>query len=79
MSSRVRGVLSSWYWVVLAGAMAFGASEAMAGVADGGECKFKPPTFLGECTSQTQCNHLCVTMYGGDHGLCKNGCCECFL
>ena len=55
--------------------MGFGAREAVAAKATA-PC-YDPPTWLGECASEAECDTRCV-IAGGFEGECKpNGCCAC--
>jgi len=63
--------------VALVGGMAFGAREAFAAEASFG-CTYSPPTQLGVCETEAQCQFACEGV-GGDRGDCRSGCCFCAL
>lgn len=56
------------------GAITFGASEVFAANA-ATTCMINPPSELGECSTEEQCQAMC-DVYGGT-GDCQTGCCGC--
>jgi len=58
------------------GALTFGASEVLAANASS-QCIINPPSELGECSSEEQCDAMCRAV-GGVDGDCQTGCCGCF-
>ena len=67
--------------LIAVAALSFGASEAFA--ADAAmTCPFSPPSQLGDCISENNCNMQCHAQPGSDEnsiGACFNGCCTCRL
>lgn len=63
---------------VVLGALAFGARQALA--ASGADCIYDPPTLLGACTSDQNCQEMCTPVWHPDpvEGHCISGCCVCY-
>lgn len=74
MKSRLAMLIVSVFAV---GALTFGASELRAENA-ASQCIYNPPHELGECSSEKECQAMCVAA-GGVDGDCITGCCGCVL
>ena len=63
--------------VLLAGSMTFGVSSALAQVR--APCDYDPPTVLGYCSSEEECDRMCIGS-GGFDGFCTfDNCCLCAI
>lgn len=71
MKSSIAMLIVSLFAV---GALTFGASELLAANA-ASACFINPPSELGECSTDRQCQEMC-DVYNGT-GDCANGCCGC--
>jgi hypothetical protein len=64
--------------LVLATALSFGISTAFARPAAANACFYSPPTALGACSSQAQCQLMCNAYGTNPNSLCtRAGCCVC--
>jgi hypothetical protein len=73
VASRVTGSLFALFCAV---SLTFGGTTVFA-QAEQQICQTSPPTFLGACTSERQCDERCWGA-GGIDGECVNGCCICY-
>jgi hypothetical protein len=68
--------------VLVIGGLLFGAQTAWGSSAERSECLWHPPTFLGACTDQQQCQQMCY-QYNSEYpwvlGECNDGCCSCVI
>lgn len=68
--------------LLFAASLTFGIRTAFAQPASGGACKNEPPTFLGVCISEEDCDFRCIAE-GGFDGTCMQrpdgACCICAL
>ena len=62
--------------LLLAGSLTFGVSSALAQVP--GPCDYNPPTVLGYCSSEQECENRCIGS-GGIDGICSENCCFCAI
>lgn len=59
------------------GALAFGAKQALASSRN--DCTYEPPTLLGACAGDVQCQNMCEAVWHDPVvGDCIAGCCVCF-
>lgn len=62
------------------GGLTFGAQTALGSSGARSECFWHPPTFLGTCSDQPECQSLCE-QYNPEPvgGECYDGCCSCVI
>jgi hypothetical protein len=64
------------------GALLFGAETAVGALRNSTECQFLPPSFVGACTDQENCQDTCELYWteGPVEGTCDhNNCCSCVI
>lgn len=74
MTGAIRTMRTSLFALVVAGALGFGASTALASTAP--EDRPCPLTAFGSCNNQDQCVRTCTNAGYATRG-CSNGCCYC--
>lgn len=68
--------------VFVIGGLLFGAQTVLAGSTSSPTCEFNPPSFVGSCTSQQDCQETCEFYWkeGPTEGTCDhNNCCSCVI
>jgi hypothetical protein len=63
------------FGLLLAASLTFGVSSVFS-QAETNVCRTDPPTYLGTCSSEAECDEKCLAA-GGFDGICTNGCCIC--
>jgi len=77
MTRPLKRATAPLFGLLVALALGFGVRTATAAPA-GTDCPYNPPTNLGTCFSDLNCNTKCVKNLGSTYsGECVYGCCIC--
>jgi hypothetical protein len=77
--STFRKAAKAMFGVAVAGALAFGATEARATARTTCTINYEYGS-IGSCSSETTCDQRCKSIYGPESGgACLGGCCRCAI